>query len=110
MCFAVVFPFLKMHNLTDIFKDTFGIPEACSSGRRCLVYGVLYQLFTEFSSYPIDGAKLEKYKHSGQLCKMQMEVAMSQLDLFLPATYENILALVLAVSQLPHSCLGNAFL
>ena len=98
MCFAVVFPFLKMHNLKDIFKDTFGTPEVCSAGRRSLVYGVLYQLFTEFAAYPVDGRKQVNYKHASSLCKRQMEVAMSQLDLFLPATYENILALILSVS------------
>jgi hypothetical protein len=53
MSFAVVFPFLKMPNMKDIFREAFENPADCSVGRRMLVYGVLTNLFYEFSCYPV---------------------------------------------------------
>lgn len=53
MSFAVVFPFLKMRNIKEISKQIFDTPAECTVGRRILVYGVLYNLFLEFSSYPV---------------------------------------------------------
>ncbi|KAL1608578.1 hypothetical protein SLS60_003522 [Paraconiothyrium brasiliense] len=53
MSFAVVFPFLKMPNMKDIFREAFDNAADCSVGRRMLVYGVLTSLFYEFSCYPV---------------------------------------------------------
>jgi hypothetical protein len=39
--------------------------------------------------------RVESYRQHAQTSKTQLEVAVSQLDLYLPATYENILALLL---------------
>lgn len=97
MCFAVVFPFLKMQNLKELFQEAYASPEETSTGRRILVYGVLYNLFTEFACFPLLGQRAEHFKAYSIQCRTQMETAMSQLDLFLPASYENILALLLAV-------------
>ena len=104
MCFAVAFPFLKMHNMKQIFRDTFDAPEEASICRRIVVYGVLYNLFTEFAWYPLLGPRIEKYKAYSLQCRTQMEIAMSSLDLFLPASYENILALVLSASYAIELC------
>jgi hypothetical protein len=57
MSFAVVFPFLKLKNMKDDFKEAFDSPMQCSVGRRILVFGVLYNLFIEFASFPIMGKK-----------------------------------------------------
>jgi hypothetical protein len=104
MCFAVAFPFLKMHNMKQIFKETFDAPQEATICRRILVYGVLYNLFTEFAWYPLLGPRIDKYKAYSLQCRTQMEIAMSQLDLFLPASYENILALVLSASYAVELC------
>lgn len=53
MSFAVVFPFLKMPNMKDVFREAFEHPSECGVGRRMLVYGVLTSLFYEFSCYPV---------------------------------------------------------
>jgi hypothetical protein len=104
MCFAVVFPFLKMHNLKQVFKEVFEGQEEPSTGRRILVYGVLYNLFIEFGNYPLLGPKISAYREYATLSRIQMETAMSQLDLFVPASYENILALLLAASYAIELC------
>jgi hypothetical protein len=52
MSFAVIFPYLRMKDLRETFRDVLESPSDCSVGRRVLVFGVLYNLFTEFASYP----------------------------------------------------------
>ena len=52
MAFAVIFPFLKMRNLFEIFEDAYTDPSQCPAPRRILAYGVGYNLFTEFSALP----------------------------------------------------------
>lgn len=52
MAFAVIFPFLKMRNLFEIFEDAYQDPAHCGAPRRMLAYGVGYNLFTEFSAMP----------------------------------------------------------
>jgi len=53
MSFAVLFPYLKLKDLRGTFKEAFDSPADCTVGRRILVFGVLYNLFTEFSCYPV---------------------------------------------------------
>lgn len=55
MAFAVIFPFLKMRNLFEIFQDAYQDPGRCGAPRRVLAYGVGYNLFTEFSAMPCTG-------------------------------------------------------
>ncbi|KAF2108829.1 fungal-specific transcription factor domain-containing protein [Lophiotrema nucula] len=104
MCFAIVFPWLKLSNLREIAKKTFDTPHECSTGRRILVYGVLYNLFIEFAVYPLLGGRIHKFRQYGLQCRTHMEIAISQLDFFTAPTYENILALVLAASFAVELC------
>ncbi|ORY11063.1 fungal-specific transcription factor domain-domain-containing protein [Clohesyomyces aquaticus] len=104
MCFAVVFPFFKLSKFKEIMKETWDEPESHPIGRRLLCYGLLYHLFTEFASYPMVGFRDETYQRYGAQCRVHMETAMSKLDLFLPASYENILALLLAASYAVEMC------
>jgi len=53
MSFVMVFPFLKMPNMKDVFRDAFEAPGACTVGGRMLVFGVLTHLFYEFAYYPV---------------------------------------------------------
>jgi hypothetical protein len=52
MAFAIIFPFLKMRNLFEIFENAYHDPGHCESPRRILAYGIGYNLFTEFSVMP----------------------------------------------------------
>ncbi|KAF2450389.1 hypothetical protein P171DRAFT_479480 [Karstenula rhodostoma CBS 690.94] len=104
MSFAVVFPFLKMPNMKNVFREAFENAPDCSVGRRLLVYGVLTSLFCEFSCYPVVDKRVDSYRGLARICERQMDVAMSQLDLYLPATYENILALLLGSAHAIEMC------
>ncbi|KAF2676907.1 hypothetical protein K458DRAFT_424397 [Lentithecium fluviatile CBS 122367] len=104
MSFAVIFPFLKLKNMKATFKECFDSPIECTVGRRILVFGVLYNLFTEFACYSVMDNRIENYRIHARTCKTQVEIAMSQLELYLPATYENILALLLASTFAIEMC------
>ncbi|KAF2258211.1 fungal-specific transcription factor domain-containing protein [Lojkania enalia] len=104
MCFAMVFPFLNLRTMQETFKKTFESPDDCPTVRRILVYGVLYNLFMEFSCYPLVGRRIEPFQKYSKQCRVQLEVAVSQLELFVPASYENILGMVLAASYAVELC------
>ncbi|KAJ8117004.1 hypothetical protein OPT61_g1688 [Boeremia exigua] len=105
MPFAIIFPFLKMRNIYEIFEDAYQDPAHCGAPRRILAYGMGYNLFTEFSAMPsctgLDRNRLQGY---ATLCKHHMEVAISQLDAFIPASYENVMALVLGAACAIEMC------
>jgi len=95
MSLALLFPFLQMKNLKDIIYDAYYNPGGCGSTRRMLAYGVIHIIVEEYAIYPLEGMnKEDNMTYVGQ-CKLQMEVAVSQLDIFMVANYENIMALML---------------
>jgi hypothetical protein len=104
MSFAVVFPYLKLHNMKQLFRDVCDAPNETPTGRRILVFGILYNLFTEFSSYPAKDDESEKLRLYSYQTKLHLEAAISKLDLFIPATYENIVALLIASSYAVELC------
>ncbi|KAI4621865.1 hypothetical protein J4E80_004238 [Alternaria sp. BMP 0032] len=62
MAFAVVFPFLRMANLKDIFYDVYHNPETCSAARRVLTFGVLENVFNEFRILPLVNMDVTNYR------------------------------------------------
>ncbi|KAH8723661.1 fungal-specific transcription factor domain-containing protein [Phaeosphaeriaceae sp. PMI808] len=92
---AIVFPFLKLKNIKTILEDAYHNPGQCGATRRMLAYGVMHSIFEEFTTFPPEGMNPNEYRTYVAQCKIQMEVAMSQLDIFIPASYENIMALLL---------------
>ena len=53
LSFTVMFPFVDLYSLKDMFKEEMDAPGGFGNGRRILVYGVLYNLFLEFACYPV---------------------------------------------------------
>jgi hypothetical protein len=104
MAFAVVFPFLRMTNLKDIFYDVYHNPGTCSAARRVLTFGVLENIFNEFRTMPLANMDVTNYATYATISRRQTEVALSQLAIFLPASYENIMALVLGAAQAVERC------
>jgi hypothetical protein len=101
---AIIFPFLKMKNLMSIIADAYDNPAQCGASRRMLAYGVLHIVFTEYTTFPTAGMNREENRSYTVQCKYQIEVAMSQLDIFLPASYENIMALMLGGAWAVEMC------
>ncbi|RMZ70077.1 C6 transcription factor [Pyrenophora seminiperda CCB06] len=99
MAFALAFPYLRMANLKEISEDAYHNAATCSAARRVLTYGVLENLFNEFRLFPLANMDMSEYGSYAAICKRQSDVALSQLDIFMPANYENILALVFGAAQ-----------
>ncbi|KAF2849495.1 hypothetical protein T440DRAFT_469254 [Plenodomus tracheiphilus IPT5] len=104
MAFAIIFPFLKMKNLKDILEDAYFNAGSCPAPRRVLAYGVMENIFTEFKAFPLADQDVSKFGAYSNMCKRHMEVAMSQLDIFMPASYENIMALLISAAQSIELC------
>jgi hypothetical protein len=99
MSFSVIFPFLDMQLFKDIVHDVYQNLGRCGAPRRMLAYGILASLLSEFCTTPLASVNPESYQTSMLQCKKHVEVAMSQLDIFLPPSYENIVALVLGATS-----------
>jgi hypothetical protein len=95
MSLSIVLPFLKMKSLRLIVEDAYANPGRCGAARRVLAYSVLHVILTELTTVPPPGMNAEDNRVYGAQCRFQIEVALSQLDIFMPATYENIMATML---------------
>ncbi|KAH7385439.1 fungal-specific transcription factor domain-containing protein [Phaeosphaeria sp. MPI-PUGE-AT-0046c] len=104
MSTSIVLPFLKMRGLRSIVEDAYTNPTQCGATRRMLAYGILHVILTELTTIPPPGMNAEDNRVYGAQCKFQIEVAMSQLDIFMPATYENIMAAMLGGSWGVEMC------
>ncbi|KAJ4992047.1 fungal specific transcription factor domain protein [Stagonosporopsis vannaccii] len=104
MMFANLFSMLKMKNLCEIIEDAYFRPATCGTARRLLAYGVLFNIFTEFSIAPWSGIDRKTLTEYASLAKIHLEVAISQLDMFLPASYENIIALSVGIACAIEMC------
>jgi hypothetical protein len=104
MSLAILFPFLKMKNLTDIIADAYHKPGQCGATRRMLAYGIMHIIVEEYTTFPLEGMDKEENRVYVTQCKVQMEVAVSQLDIFMPASYENIMALMLGGAWAVEMC------
>lgn len=97
-----------MKSLRAIIEDVHNNPRTCGASRRLLAFGVLHSLFSEFHTFPLPGMDAENYRNYVVQCKIQIEVAMSQLDIFMPATYENAMALLLGSACAIEMCKPSA--
>jgi hypothetical protein len=104
MSIAIIFPFLRMKNLMSIIADAYNNPGQCGASRRMLVYGILHIVFAEYTTSPAAGMNREDNRAYTVQCKYQIEVAMSQIDIFMPASYENIMALMLGGAWAVEMC------
>ncbi|CAO2653775.1 Nn.00g031860.m01.CDS01 [Neocucurbitaria sp. VM-36] len=104
MAFAVIFPFLKMRNLREIFENAYNSPSSCSAARRILTFGVMANLFAELRTFPMINMDVTNFGTYTVQSRRLMEIAMSQLDVFMPASYENIMALLLGSAHAIEMC------
>ncbi|KAH9870995.1 hypothetical protein J1614_006569 [Plenodomus biglobosus] len=104
MAFAIIFPFLKMKSIKEVIEDAYFNAGSCAAPRRVLAYGIMENIFTEFKAFPLADQDVSKFGAYSNMCKRHMEVAMSQLDIFMPASYENIMALLISAAQSIELC------
>lgn len=67
-----------------------------------IVHALLYNLFQEFGLSPPKGIpKRSDYLNYLPYCRRELDNSIGQFSLYIPANYDNILALLLAVSTRP---------
>jgi hypothetical protein len=96
--FTKFFPFLDKQQFIDMCDDVFRQDGNCSQTRLLIFYGGLYWLFYEYSTMQRNHPMVTSFEQYAVLCRHNLEVMLSGLNLLMPATLENIQALLLAVS------------
>jgi len=98
--FTKFFPFLEKTQFVDLCEDVFHQDGDCSQARLLIFYGALFWLFYEYSTMQTMHAMVNSFDRYASLCRHNLEVVLSSLNLLMPATLENIQALLLGVSTL----------
>lgn len=62
----------------------------------------LYSVFIELGFLERDAVTRKKHQHFVRLCKDNLEAALANLSILMPATFESIVALTLGVSLSLH--------
>lgn len=104
MIFTAFFPIIDTKNLYEVIEDFYSNPTTCATPRRIFACGVLFNIFSEYSSAPWSGttkADLTRYASS---TRAQLELAVSQLGVLIPASHENIVALSLGTACAVEMC------
>lgn len=96
--FTKFFPFLDKKNFVDLCKEVFKCNGDCSQARLLIFYGGLYYLFYEYSTMQIHHPMVNSFDQYATLCRHNLEVVLSSLNLLMSATLENVQALLLGVS------------
>lgn len=90
---------MTVEDLTEKCREVYFCTDDYSHATFITVNGALYNLFLEFSIIAKGNITKETYLSYLYLCRYNMEVALASLNLLLPATKENIEALILGVSD-----------
>lgn len=96
--FTKFFPFLEKERLTTLCEEVFEEHGDCSPPKLVKFYGALCWLFHEYSALQTNHRRADFFEKYATLCRQNLGIALSSLTLLMPATLENIQALLLGVS------------
>ncbi|KAL9093861.1 MAG: hypothetical protein Q9165_003784 [Trypethelium subeluteriae] len=95
--FSPPLAYVTRDQFNDHCKTVFFRTEDYSTSTAVIVYSSLESLFQEFKWPEKDPVLRQQYDEWAQLCRTNLEISISNLDLLLPATMESAQALLLAV-------------
>ncbi|KAI1258936.1 fungal-specific transcription factor domain protein [Xylariaceae sp. FL1019] len=95
---AILYQFVDFESFADRCRRLYFKTEDPSDGRFILVNSGLIYVFFEASLSASDPVKKASYDDCRIMCQHNVEIALAQLPLFLPATAENIEALLMGAS------------
>lgn len=96
--FTKFFHFLDKKQFIDLCEEVLVQNGDCTQARLLIFYGALFYLFYEYSTMQTQHPMVNSFDQYATLCRQNLEVVLSSLNLLMPATLENIQALLLAVS------------
>lgn len=89
---------MTVEYFTEKCREVYFCTEDYSDATFVTVNAGLYNVFIELEFPEKDPAELEKYQHYTRLCKYNLEAALANLNILMPATYDTIVALTVGVS------------
>ncbi|KIW06934.1 hypothetical protein, variant 1 [Verruconis gallopava] len=94
--FDLLVNWMSLPRLTDFCKSVFFSVDEYPPSTAIIVFGNLFWLFEEFSWRAPDEQEKNEFRQCADLCRTNFETSVSSLDIFLPATPENVEALLMA--------------
>lgn len=102
--FAIMFPVLKWKKLREVVDDVYLNPGSCIALRRMLAYGALRKIFADLRAMPLPGHDIHNFDLYSSMCQKNLEAAINELEIFIPAGYESIMALMIGAMSLIELC------
>jgi hypothetical protein len=88
------------NQFNELCKTVFFRTEDYPTSTAVIVHGTLNRLICEFQWAEKDLTLQLQYSEWAQMCRTNLEISISNLDILLPATMESAQALLIAVSIL----------
>jgi hypothetical protein len=95
--FSPPLAFVAREQFNELCKTVFFRTEDYPTSTAVIVHGTLNNLIGEFEWPEKDPALRQQYRDLAELCRTNLEISISNLDLLLPATMESAQALLMAV-------------
>ena len=96
--FAKFLPFMTLSQFEEICKDVYQQSGKVGQGRLVIFFSTCYHLATEYSTIQTNHTSVETFQHLAGECRQNLEIALGNLNMLMPATMENVQALLLGVS------------
>lgn len=90
-------PFFTVDYFMEKCREVYFCTDDYSDATFIVVNAGLYNVFIELGYPETDPAEKEKYQHYIRLCKFNLEAALANLNILMPATFDSIVALTVGV-------------
>lgn len=101
---AILYTFIDYEHFTDRCRQLYFATDAPSEASFIIVNAGLTYIFFEASLKATDPAKKARYEEARAISQNNLEIALAQLNMMMPASAENIEALLMGVSGLSIYC------
>lgn len=96
---AILYTFIDYEHFADRCRQLYFSTEYPSEASFIIVNVGLRYIFFEAALKTTDPTKKARYQESCDMCQRNLEIALAQLEMMMPATGENIEALLMSVSN-----------
>jgi hypothetical protein len=100
LTFGTALGYNSLEQITELCKTVFFATEPYPTSTAILVHGNLFYIFHEFSVFEENEELASIHLKHANMCRVNMEVSLSNLNLLLQASSDSIEALLLGVSFL----------
>ncbi len=100
---TIIYGFTDIERFTDRCRRIYFATDDPSEGTFIIVNAGLASLYFEAAVNASDPAERARYHACWAMCARNLEIALGQLNLMMPATMENIEALLMGVSSSSES-------